>query len=230
MEEATYNNASKAIIITTTLTILIAGAEIANALRYYETGMNLLDIASYVQANPWFFGFTFIFINLVMLPGALLLYKSNGINIKKEIFEKETLACDILWGILLMVLAAVADLAFQLINLGRTNLAFNGGRLSLGMAILYFFSLVPISGICKEIYFRGFAKHFCGSVFGETCAFLLFNMLFGLLDWYNMGYSFVLGLICIWGYRKRKHLIVPMIIHGGVNLIGIVYMLVMQSI
>jgi len=230
MEEATYNNARKAIFITTTLTILIAGAEFANALRYYETGMNLLDIASYVQANPWFFGFTFIFINLVMLPGALLLYKSNGINIKKEIFEKETLACDILWGILLMVLAVVADLAFQLINLGRTNLAFNGGRLSLGIAILYLFSLVPISGICKEIYFRGFAKHFCGSVFGETCAFLLFNMLFGLLDWYNMGYSFVLGLICIWGYRKRKHLIVPMIIHGGVNLIGIVYMLVMQSI
>ncbi len=31
------------------------------------------------------------------------------------------------------------------------------------------------SGICKEIYFRGFAKRFCGEVFGETAALLLFN-------------------------------------------------------
>ena len=26
-----------------------------------------------------------------------------------------------------------------------------------------------------------------------------------------------------WGYRKRKHLIVPMIAHGGANLIGIIF-------
>ena len=52
---------------------------------------------------------------------------------------------------------------------------------------------------------------------------LLFNLMFGLLDWYNMGASFVSGLLWIWGYRKRKHLIVPMIAHGGANLIGIIF-------
>ena len=129
-----------------------------------------------------------------------------------------------------MVIAALADLAFVLVSYGQTELAFvDNIRKTPGLVILYFISLVLVSGICKEIYFRGFAKNFCSSVFGENVAFLLFNMLFGLLDWYNMGYSFVLGLVCIWGYKKRKHLIVPMIVHGGVNLIGIIYGLIMQS-
>ena len=230
MKETNYISVEKAIRITTILTVLIAGFEISNALRYYQPGMNLLDIASYVFANPWIYGFTFIFMNLVMLPGALALYKSNGISLKDEIFDRKTLGGDILWGVILMVIAALADLAFVLVSYGQTELAFvDNIRKTPGLVILYFISLVLVSGICKEIYFRGFAKNFCSSVFGENVAFLLFNMLFGLLDWYNMGYSFVLGLVCIWGYKKRKHLIVPMIVHGGVNLIGIIYGLIMQS-
>ena len=230
MKETNYISAEKAIRITTILTVLIAGFEISNALRYYQPGMNLLDIASYVFANPWIYGFTFIFVNLVMLPGALALYKSNDISLKDEIYDRKTLGGDILWGVILMVIAALADLAFVLVSRGQTKLAFvDTIRKTPGLVILYFISLVLVSGICKEIYFRGFAKNFCSSVFGENVAFLLFNMLFGLLDWYNMGYSFVLGLVCIWGYRRRKHLIVPMIVHGGVNLIGIIYGLITQS-
>ena len=230
MKETNYKNAGKAIKITTTLTVLIAGFEMINALRYYQPGMNLLDIASYVFANPWIFGFTFIFANLVMLPGALALYKSSDISLKDEIYDRKTLRGDILWGVILMAIAALADLAFLLVSFGQTDMAFvDDGKMSPGLVVLYFISLVLVSGICKEIYFRGFAKHFCSSVFGETGALLLFNMLFGLLDWYNMGYSFVLGLFCILGYRKRKHLIVPMIIHGGVNLTGIIYRLIMQA-
>ena len=229
MKETNYKNAEKAIVITTTLTVLIAGFEMINALRYYQPGMNLLDIASYVFANPWIYGFTFIFVNLVILPGALVLYRSSGISLKDEIYDRN-LVGDILWGVILMTIAALADLAFLLISLGQTDMAYiDNIKKTPGLVILYFISLVLVSGICKEIYFRGFAKNFCSCAFGETGALLLFNMLFGLLDWYNMGYSFVLGLICIWGYQKRKHLIVPMIIHGGVNLIGIIYGLIMQS-
>lgn len=228
MHKNDHKNAQKAILITVTLTVLIAGAEIVNALGYYKPGMNLLDFASYVQANPWIFGLTFIVVNLVMLPAAIHLYKSNKINLKKEIYEKKTLAGDILWGLLLMALAAVADLAFLWTVSGQTDLALKSIDMSWGVAGLYFISLVLVSGICKEIYFRGFAKHFVSPVLGEIGAFLLFNVMFGLLDWYNMGYSFVLGLICIWGYKKRKHLITPMIIHGGVNLIGIIYLLATQ--
>lgn len=45
-----------------------------------------------------------------------------------------------------------------------------------------------VSGIVKEIFFRGFAKKFCGSVMGEMTAFILFNVMFAMLDWYNSDY------------------------------------------
>ena len=229
MEEKKFKTAEKAVLITTVLTILIAGTEVFNALGYYKTGMNFPDIASYVQANQWLFGLTFIFVNLVMLPGALLLYKESGIDLKAEIYDKSSLGGDILLGIILMIVAALIDLLFlPLYNAGTSMAYVSEEKMTVGTALLYMVSLVLVSGICKEIYFRGFAKHFCQSVFGEIPALLLFNMLFGLLDWYNMGYSFILGLVCIWGYHKRKHLIVPMIIHGGVNLIGIIYALLVQ--
>ena len=230
-ERKNIKNAEKAVFITTALTFFIAGFEIFNALKFYKPGMNLLDIASYVFADPWIYGFTFIFANLALLPSALLLYKGNEISLKDEICDKKNLGGDILWGLTLMTVAAIADLMFIPINMGRTDQAFaDENSMSIGLVVLYFISLVLVSGICKEIYFRGFAKHFCSSIFGEMTAFLLFNMLFGLLDWYNMGYSFILGLICIYGYLKRKRLIVPMIIHGGVNFIGIIYSLIMQSV
>lgn len=92
--------------------------------------------------------------------------------------------------------------------------------------VLMAISLGIVSGICKEIFFRGFAKNFCSGVLGETTALLLFNIMFGLLDWFNMGHSFVVGLLWIWGYKKSKHLIVPMIAHGGMNLISVVFYII----
>ena len=228
MRENDIKNAGRALTITTLLTFFIAAFEMVNALGFYKQGMNLLDIASYVQANKWIFAFTFIFANLGLFPGALYLYKVNGISLKKEIYARETLGGDILWGVVLAIAAGLLDLLFLPVYKGRTELAYvEDGKLGLGITILYVIALVFVSGFCKEIYYRGFAKRFCGSVFGEMASLLLFNMLFGLLDWYNWGYSFVLGLVCIFGYQKRKHLIVPMLVHGGVNLISIIYIIVM---
>ena len=228
MKENDIKNTGKALTITTVLTLFIATFEMANALGFYKPGMNLLDIASYVQANRWIFAFTFILANLVLFPSALLLYKANGISLKKEIYERETLGGDIIWGVILAIAASLLALLFLPVYKGRTELAFvEDGKMGVGITILYVIALVFVSGFCKEIYYRGFAKRFCRQVFGEMTALLLFNMLFGLLDWYNFGYSFVLGLLCIWGYQKRKHMIVPMIIHGGANLISIIYIIVM---
>ena len=228
MKENDIKNAGKAIAITTTLTLFIATFEMVNAIKFYKSGMNLLDIASYVQANKWIFAFTFIFGNLVLLPSALFLYKANGISLKKETFERETLGGDILFGGILAIVASLLSLLWLPIYKGRTELAFaEDGKMGVGVTILYVISLVFVSGICKEIFYRGFAKRFCGAIFGEMTALLLFNLLFALLDWYNFGYSFVLGLVCIFGYQKRKHMIVPMIVHGGTNLISIVYIIVM---
>ena len=78
MKENNIKNAGKALTITTVLTVFIAAFEMINALGFYKPGMNLLDIASYVQANKPIFAFTFIFGNLVLLPCALFLYRENG--------------------------------------------------------------------------------------------------------------------------------------------------------
>ncbi len=218
MDHTNSQNAEKALKITTLLTLIVAGYEVLGSCQNYQMGMNLLDIASFANANLSMYCFVLILANLILLPSAILLYKQSGISLKEEIFDKSSLSKDIVLGISLFSLILMR---------GRTDLAFGGwDRLTMSEIVLMAISLGFVSGICKEIFFRGFAKNFCGSVLGETAALLLFNMMFGLLDWFNMGHSFVVGLLWIWGYKRSKHLIVPMIAHGGMNLISVLFYIV----
>ena len=227
MNNATNHNAEKAIRITTTLTFIVAGYEVFRSCQNYRSGMNLLDIASFANADLNTYCLVLILANIILLPRAILLYKNSGISLKDEIFNKESLKKDIVLGVTLAVISSLISLLSIVVNKGRTSLAFEGwGSLSVSEILLMVVSLGFVSGICKEIYFRGLAKNFCGNAFGEIAALLLFNVMFGMLDWFNMGHSFIVGLLWIWGYRKSKHLIVPMIAHGGMNLISVVYFLI----
>lgn len=227
MSNANSHNAEKALKITILLTLIVAGYEVFRSCQNYQTGMNLLDMASYANADRNMYCLVLILANLILLPSAILLYKQSGISLKEEIFDKSSLSKDIVFGIILAVISSAISLISLIVMKGRTDLAFSGwDRLTVSEIVLMTISLVFVSGICKEIFFRGFAKNFCGNVLGETTALLLFNMMFGMLDWFNMGLSFVLGLLWIWGYKKSKHLIVPMIAHGGINLISILFYIV----
>lgn len=227
MNNATNHNAEKAIRITTALTFIVAGYEVFRSCQNYRSGMNLLDIASFANADLNTYCLVLILANIILLPRAILLYKNSGISLKDEIFNKESLKKDIVLGVTLAVISSLISLLSIVVNKGRTSLAFEGwGSLSVSEILLMVVSLGFVSGICKEIYFRGLAKNFCGNAFGEIAALLLFNVMFGMLDWFNMGHSFIVGLLWIWGYRKSKHLIVPMIAHGGMNLISVVYFLI----
>lgn len=227
MNHTNSQNAEKALKITTLLTLIVAGYELLCSCQNYKTGMNILDIASYANANLNMYCLVLILANLILLPSAILLYRKSGISLKEEIFDKETLSKDIILGIILAVISSVISLCSLVVMKGRTDLAFGGwNRLTVSQIVLMAISLGFVSGICKEIFFRGFAKNFCGTVFGETVALLLFNMMFGLLDWFNMGHSFVVGLLWIWGYKRSKHLIVPMIAHGGMNLISVIFYII----
>jgi membrane protease YdiL (CAAX protease family) len=224
MNNKKFQNARQAVSITVLLTLIVAGYEVLRACQSYQTGMNLLDIASFANADLNTYCLVLILANIILLPRALLLCKENDISLKNEIYSKETLGRDIMLGVVLAAVSTVVSLLSLLVSKGRTELAFPGwNRLSVGEIVLMIISLGFVSGICKEIYFRGLAKFFCGDVFGETAALLLFNVLFGMLDWFNMGHSFIVGLLWIWGYRKSGKLIVPMIAHGGMNLISVAY-------
>jgi hypothetical protein len=208
--------------------VVVAGYEVMRSCQNYTEGMNLPDIASYGNADVNMYCLILILCNLAFLPSAIMLYKQNGISLRDEIYSKKTLGKDILLGLVLVALSGLLNLLTVFIPSGKTELASEGWHdLSTGTVVLLIIALVFVSGICKEIYFRGLAKNFCGSILGETAALLLFNVMFGVLDWYNLGLSFVLGLLWIWGYKKSHHLIVPMIAHGGVNLLAIIYHIVM---
>ena len=220
-------NAERALKITTALTLIVSGYEILGSCQNYSEGMNILDIASYATADLNTYCLVLILANMILLPQAIMLYTQSGISLKNEIYDRENLGRDIFMGIVLAVVSSVTSLLSVFVSKGRTELAFQGwGQLSVGEIILMIISLGFVSGICKEIFFRGLAKNFCGDVWGETISLLMINVLFGMLDWFNMGHSFLVGLLWIWGYRKSGHLIVPMIAHGGMNLISVVFYII----
>lgn len=226
--ETAKANATRAIAITTVLTLFVTGFEIFIAYANYKQGMNFIDIASFVTANRYIYYLILISANMILLPGAVLLFKENGISLKDEIFEKKTLGRDILIGTIALALSGMGALLSTLIYNGQTDLAYKGGSSTAGLLIMGVIALGLVSGIVKEILFRGLAKVFCGPVMGELTAMILFNVMFMMLDWYNFGFSFVLGLICIWAYRKTGHLIAPMIAHGGINIISLIYLVLMN--
>lgn len=218
MEEKKYSNAKRAIGITTVLTILVAIFELLIAFSQYKPGMTIGDVATYVTNKRHIYLMLLIIANLSLLPSALLLYKENGISLKDEIYDKKTLIKDILIGIGAYAISEIlGDIYGYLIDLipgiGVTDLARQGKEMGINVAIMEIIALVIVSGIVKEIYFRGLAARFCGPVFGEMTALLLFNVLFAVLDWFNLGVSFVIGLVWLLAYRKTKHLITPMICH-----------------
>ena len=216
-------NATRALTITTVLTLFVTGFEIFIAYSHYKQGMNFIDIGSYVTSNRYFYYLILIAANMILLPGAVVLFKENGISLKDEIFEKGTLGKDIITGIIALALAGAGAMLSTFVYMGQSDMAFKASRPSAGITAMGIIALVLVSGIVKEILFRGLAKVFCGPVMGEMCAMILFNVMFTMLDWYNFGFSFVLGLICIWVYKRTGHLLAPMIAHGGVNLGALIY-------
>jgi membrane protease YdiL (CAAX protease family) len=165
---------------------------------------------------------------MVMLPSAVYLFKANGISLKDEIYDRKTIGKDILIGIVALAITEGLGLLVLLTYKGRTDMAYVTEKPTVGIMIMWIIALGLVSGIVKEIFFRGLAKIFCGPVLGEITAFLLFNVMFAMLDWHNYGYSFIIGIVWIWAYKKTGHLLAPMIAHGGANIVTIFYFLIVS--
>ena len=227
--DTTKQNAKQAVTLTTILTLFVAGFELLIAFTKYRTGMNLLDLTTYVTQNQYIYFILLMIANLALFPAAFLLFKTAGISLKNEICSKKTLGKDILYGIIALAGTEIVGLVSILADIGKTGMAYVMTKPSADIIILWFISLGLVSGIIKEIFFRGLAKIFAGKVMGELTALLLFNVMFQILDWHNYGLSFISGLIWIWAYRKTGHLLTSMIAHGGANIISIAFYLVMGA-
>ncbi len=220
-------NSKKALAIVTVLTLFVAGFELFIAFTNYKPGMNFLDLTSYVLSNKYIYFMLLTVANLALLPAAVTLYKENGISIKDEIIDKKSLGKDILIAAVAVLASEAVQLLFSFTFKFRNGMEFKiESSLPADMIILWIISLVFVSGIIKEIFYRGFAKRFLGPVIGEMPALLLFNVMFAVLDWHNYGLSFFLGLACIWAYKKTCRLLAPMLVHGMANLIALIYWIV----
>lgn len=223
-------NARKALTLTTILTLFVAGFELFMAYMSYMPGMNFFDICSYVTSKRYIYYLLLMTANLILLPGAVLLFKENGISLKNEIYGKKTLSKDILTGIIALAMTGAAALLFTLPYRFQSDMAFKTELPSAGLTVMGVLALGIVSGIIKEIFFRGLAKIFAGPVMGEMTALILFNVMFAMLDWHNFGLSFAIGLIWIWAYKRSGHLISCMIAHGGINVCALIYQILVSHL
>jgi len=67
MNNINTQNAGKALKITTLLTLIVAGYEVFRSCQIIKQGMNLLDIASYANADLNTYCLVLILANLILL-------------------------------------------------------------------------------------------------------------------------------------------------------------------
>ncbi len=217
MEQSLQKRTSflKVILIPTVVAITMAIIELTPAAQAYRQTMGVFEFLSHVISGAPYY-FALILVLAAAFPVTYCMFKESGIKLGSCIINKKKLPLDIVSGIL----AAALSYGFSFL-VNQVILRYPVWRPGFnGIWILSFFSLVLASGFFKEIYFRGLANHFLKTELGEWPAFLLINLLFAVLDWQNLGMSFVYGLIWIYFYRKRNRMIVPIIGHGFHNLIA----------
>ena len=215
-------NAYKALIILMFITITISGYEFLTAIKNFNPNGTIFDFCNgAIEYIPYFM--IFLLVLFLVLPISLLLFKENSIQLKSAILDKKHLLKDILYGIILGLISEYVVYLFFVFRSSGSNyehtMVYNN---SITFYILYFLSLSLVCGILKELYFRGFAKFFLADIFGENFSYLLTAILFGIVDWQNMGSSVILGLLWGFAYKKNGRLIVPMIAHGLINALGII--------
>lgn len=158
--DTTKQNAKQAVALTTIFTLFVAGFELLIAFTKYRTGMNFLDLTTYVTQNKYIYFMLLMIANLALFPAAFLLFKTNGISLKNEICSKKTLGKDILYGIIALAGTEIVGLVSILADKGKTEMAYVMTKPSAEIIILWFISLGLVSGIIKEIFFRGLARFF----------------------------------------------------------------------
>lgn len=196
--------------------LIIAIFQLILAYTVYEPGMGIFDLtgamtARYDLVRILMYGL----IIACFFPIAVVFYRSNGINLKDEFFVDKKYLKDIGYGVATAIIAF--GVYYIIVHVIMAIPVYQYEAYSnLWINILAY---VFISGICKEVYFRGVPYRFLKDKLGEWPAFLLANLCFSILDWFNVGMSFVLGLIWYLFYRKRGSLIIPIIGHGLFNLL-----------
>lgn len=160
---------------------------------------------------------TYIIVLPACFPLVVSIFKKENIVLQKQVTSPAKIKGDLLFG----GLAAICSYIFFYVDVHVLLKMPVEKTENVSLALLEMVSLVMVSGVFKEIYFRGVPYILLRPKIGEWKAFLIGNLWFAVLDWPNLGLSFFIGLIWYLFYRKRGSLLVPIIGHGVFNLFGI---------
>ncbi|MFP4165026.1 MAG: CPBP family intramembrane glutamic endopeptidase [Chitinispirillaceae bacterium] len=218
VENVSSNHHLKALVLTALPAVMIGLCILSLGFVVHKNGMNLFELTGsiYDRYYPLIL-VSYIIILPAFLPFAVKLFRHNRISLLEKLTSKDTFAKDAVWGIA----AGISSYAFFFVDV-HVMLKMPVEKAGPGSLILLeILSIVIISGILKEIYFRGIPYYIMKGRYGEWKAFLFGNICYTVLDWPNFGLSFFLGLIWYLFFRKRGSLIIPIIGHGLFNLLGV---------
>lgn len=223
MVTSKYKYVKQALIMAMFTASVMAIYEFAASALHFEMGMNVFDMSQYATNRSVPYNLALILCLTVSFPMVYFLYKEKGIPFKEVIYNRKTLPRDIAIGILGAIISTALNGVWHFLTSSQVKIPANLPKISFNgyNFILQIISLAFVSAFVKELIFRGFAMHMGAEVFVEFPAFILFNIIFAILDWMNFGSSFIGGIIWYLCYRKTKKLIPPIISHGLGNLIAI---------
>ncbi len=196
--------------------LLIAIFQLLLACSVYVSGMGIYDLTGAISAK---YELVIILMYLLIIacffPISIVFYKSHGVKLQNEFFADNKYFKDIALGVAAALVSFIVSFIIAHIIFKTPVYRYT----SYNVLWLNILAYVLVSGICKEVYYRGVPFRFLREELGEWPAFLVANVCFTILDWNNVGLSFVLGLVWYLFYRKRGSLIIPILGHGLYNLL-----------
>lgn len=227
--ENTNKNVLIALTVLTYITSAVAGYEFISACKNFRPEGNIFDFCASAVTEYIPYTMIFLLVLFTALPFALYLFKDNGLSVNKILIDKEHIVGDIFIGIGLGGISSIISLPFTFMRTSGCSYEHTlENDSSIWLYIMLILSLTFCCGLLKELFFRGFALNIMSDFFGENTSIAITAILFGIVDWQNMGSSVVFGLLWGFVYKKKRRLIIPVIAHGLVNLIGTVWMILFQ--
>jgi len=194
--------------------LIIAVMELIENILCYQNGMPVpAAITGYLRSYFILHQFVYICVLAGCFPLAWLMFIESGIPLRSAITSIRKFIPDLAFGLIAGTITFAISYFMYHIVMGIPLVKSSGS-----IIILRVVSLTLFSGFFKEILFRGIPFIFLKNQIGEFPAFMCGNILFAVLDWPNMGISFIYGTIWYLFYRKRGSLLVPVTAHGFHNL------------
>ena len=194
------------------------------ALVVAGVGLGLLALFRSQAANlaealqPWHRAYYFFLPAALVLVFPLLLH---GLRRRNMVLRQQWVSSKTLVGDLAVaVLAAVCGLFAAVVYVRVTHFGLPHPT-ELPAPLWRIVVLVVLAPPIKEIAFRLYPLLLLEPRLGALPAWFLGTLAFAIVDWHNLGASFIAGSIWYLFYRWRRRLIVPTVAHALANLIAI---------